>query len=375
MRGIGCHIRVSFLFLALVIAPAGAQNLVPNPGFEVYRRCPRFLGNFEADILGWGCPTRGSTDYFNRCSEDMGTPENFNGEQRASEGDGYAGFYAYAPGDYREYVQATLAQPLEAGRQYRLRFSLSLAERSDFALNTLHVLFTTKPMRVGTSKNLARRFWLGQPDLKPHKLDIAASASFADTENWMHLDTVFTARGTEANLIIGNLLPNARTRTFRTNRRSNKGAYYYLDGIILEPYPGNAAAGRESQVGEIPKDSLLVLPSLLFEFDAHQLTDAGREALNRVYAELETDSTYSLELRGHTDSRGAPAYNQRLSEQRCRAVARYLEGLGLAAARIRWTGYGATQPVAGNSTESQRRRNRRVEFLIRSAAHVRAPQN
>ena len=375
MRGNGRYLRAYLLFFTLVAVPAGAQNLVPNPGFEAYSRCPRFLGNFEADILGWECPTRGSTDYFNRCSEDMGTPVNFNGEQRAAEGAGYAGFYAYAPGDYREYVQARLAQPLEGGRQYRLRFSLSLAERSDFALNTLHVLFTSKPLRVGTKKNLARRFWLGQPGLESHKLDLAASASFADTENWMHLDTVFTARGTEANLVIGNLLPNARTRTFRTNRRSNKGAYYYLDGIILEPYTGKAAAGTESQVREIPKDSLLVLPSLLFEFDAHQLTDAGREALHRVYAELEADSTFSLELRGHTDSRGAPAYNQRLSEQRCRAVARYLEGLGLATSRIHWTGYGATQPVTGNSTESQRRRNRRVEFLIRSAAPVRAPQN
>ncbi len=375
MRGNGRHIWVFFLFLALVFTSAGAQNLLPNPGFEAYRRCPRFLGNFESDIIGWDCPTQGSTDYFHRCSEDMGTPENFNGEQRAAEGEGYAGFYAYAPGDYREYVQAQLAEPLEDGRQYRLRFSLSLAERSDFALNTLHVLFTAKPMRVGTKKNLARRYWLGHPEMQPHQLDVAASASFADTENWMHLDTVFTARGTEANLIIGNLLPNARTRTFRTNRRSNKGAYYYLDGLVLEPYPGNAPAGREAMVGEIPKDSLLVLPSLLFEFDAHQLTQAGREALRRVFAELETDSSFSLELRGHTDSRGAPAYNQLLSERRCQAVARYLESLGLDTARIRWTGFGATRPVAGNSTETERRRNRRVEFLIRSAAPGPARQN
>ena len=375
MRGIGHYLGAACLLFTLVAVPAGAQNLVPNPGFEGYSRCPRFLGNFEADILGWDCPTQGSTDYFHRCSEDMGTPENFNGEQRAAEGEGYAGFYAYAPGDYREYVQAQLAEPLEDGRQYRLRFSLSLAERSDFALNTLHVLFTAKPMRVGTKKNLARRYWLGHPELKPHQLDIAASASFADTENWMHLDTVFTARGTEVNLIIGNLLPNARTRTFRTNRRSNKGAYYYLDGIILEPYPGNAAAARESQVGDIPKDSLLVLPSLLFEFDAHQLTDAGKEALHRVYDALRSDLSLSLELRGHTDSRGAPAYNQQLSEQRCRAVARYLEGLGLDSVRIRWIGFGAARPVAGNSSESGRRRNRRVEFLIRSEDPVQARQN
>ena len=56
-------------------------------------------------------------------------------------------------------------------------------------------------------------------------------------------------------------------------------------------------------------------------------------------------------------------------------MARYLESLGLDSVRIRWIGFGATRPVAGNSSESGRRRNRRVEFLIRSEDPVQARQN
>ncbi|MBC2839748.1 OmpA family protein [Robiginitalea sp. SC105] len=369
MKGLYPQIILTPLLALTVIGQLPAQNLVPNPGFEAYRSCPRFLGNFGADLIGWECPTDGSTDYFNNCSEDMGTPENFNGRQAAAEGEGYAGFYAYAPGDYREYVQTRLTRGLEAGRQYRLRFSLSLAERSDFALKTLGVLFTAKPIRVATKKNLTRRHWLGDPEAKAHLLEVAAHSFYTDMEDWMHIDTVFTARGTEQYLMIGNLLPNARTRTFDTGRRSNKGAYYYLDGVSVEPAGQGAPGYRDNPAADFPRDSLLVLPALLFEFDAHRLTEAGREALAGLYGVLAADTGLTLELRGHTDSMGATSYNQQLSERRCRAVADHLQGLGIQADRIQWTGYGASLPLSRNTTESGRRRNRRVEFII----HTKGP--
>ena len=95
------HICRRIVFLACIF-PFGvlAQNLIPNPGFEVYRNCPRHLGNFRHDVALWTTPTEGSTDYFHLCSQYMGTPDNFNGAQNTLEGNGYAGFYAYAPGDY-----------------------------------------------------------------------------------------------------------------------------------------------------------------------------------------------------------------------------------------------------------------------------------
>lgn len=359
--------------VALTARESAGQNLVPNPGFEQYHSCPRFLGNLDDDLVGWGAPTQGSTDYFNRCSKDMGTPENFNGKQAAAEGDGYSGFYAYAPGDYREYLQARLSRPLVAGRQYRLRFSLSLAERSDFALHSIGVLFTRKPMRVATKKNLSRRHWFAD-SADPHHLEVAAPAYFTDTENWMHLDTVFTARGSERYLIIGNMRTNARTRVFKTGRRSNKGAYYYLDAVFLESYGESNGSGREVVAGEMPVDSLLVLPSLLFEFDAYRISETGQRALARIFRALQADAAHSLELFGHTDSVGTDPYNQYLSEQRCRAVADHLRKLGLEPHRVRWTALGATRPLADNATASGRQRNRRVEFIIHSGKPVPAPQ-
>lgn len=71
-----------------------------------------------------------------------------------------------------------------------------------------------------------------------------------------------------------------------------------------------------------------------------------------------------VQIEGHTDSTGAAAYNQTLSENRAGAVRNYLIQRGVAANRLVAVGYGTTRPVADNSTAAGRAQNRRVEVLI-----------
>jgi len=153
-----------YLVFLVCLLPTGvfSQNLVPNPGFEEYRNCPRHLGNFQDDVAIWTIPTQGSTDYFHLCSQHMGTPENFNGVQRTVEGEGYAGFYAYAPDDYREYLQVRLKSPLTAGAEYRLSFYVSLAERSDYAIRDFGILFSNNPLEIDTKKNISNDTRIGK---------------------------------------------------------------------------------------------------------------------------------------------------------------------------------------------------------------------
>ena len=68
---------------------------------------------------------------------------------------------------------------------------------------------------------------------------------------------------------------------------------------------------------------------------------------------------------GHTDDQGADAYNQRLSERRAEAVAVYLSARGVERARITARGFGESRPVGLNDSEIGRRKNRRVEIVIR----------
>jgi outer membrane protein OmpA-like peptidoglycan-associated protein len=77
----------------------------------------------------------------------------------------------------------------------------------------------------------------------------------------------------------------------------------------------------------------------------------------------EYEKTY-VDVIGHTDSTGAEAYNQQLSEARASSVARYLESQGVLPARVVSSGMGESQPIASNDTAQGRSLNRRVEIIL-----------
>ncbi|MCL7973979.1 MAG: OmpA family protein [marine benthic group bacterium] len=87
-----------------------------------------------------------------------------------------------------------------------------------------------------------------------------------------------------------------------------------------------------------------------------------------IMSQVDPQGQGRLELRGHTDSRGAESYNQMLSEKRAQSVLDHMlevePGLAAYRDRISAVGFGETQPIASNDTDEGRQRNRRVEFHI-----------
>lgn len=71
------------------------------------------------------------------------------------------------------------------------------------------------------------------------------------------------------------------------------------------------------------------------------------------------------EISGYTDNVGDAAANQQLSEQRAKSVRDYLIKQGVPAESLTAVGYGQDNPVADNSTEEGRKKNRRIEFNVR----------
>jgi outer membrane protein OmpA-like peptidoglycan-associated protein len=74
------------------------------------------------------------------------------------------------------------------------------------------------------------------------------------------------------------------------------------------------------------------------------------------------DSKFSIE--GHTDSDGKDAANQKLSEDRAKAVKDYLVTNGVAEERLTSAGYGETKPIDSNKTKAGKANNRRVEVNL-----------
>lgn len=358
----GYFLRLLFVFLG--IGTGLAQNLVKNPSFEYYENCPKRLGNFNTDVTSWSTPTEGSTDYFNACSITMGAPKNFNGNQTSDFGRGYSGLYFYAPDNYREYLQAELSQPLEKGKMYQVSFYVSLAERSDAAINEFGVLFAQNRLSVPTTKPLSKGVLFKKMDNAYNAMEIGHPTYFSDTQKWVLVNTQFMAKGTERFLIVGNFKENERTRLLELKRNAERGAYYYLDMVsvsLVGDYPSRQSSIEES---DIVVNETRVFESVFFDFDRFGLQETAKKELLEIGDYLTRHPELFITINGHCDSTGSLNHNQMLSELRAKAVAEFLISLGVAGQRITWAGFGGRKPIATNTTQSGRERNRRVEFVI-----------
>jgi OOP family OmpA-OmpF porin len=82
----------------------------------------------------------------------------------------------------------------------------------------------------------------------------------------------------------------------------------------------------------------------------------------RQYLEAKPDITL-LRIEGHTDDVGVAADNQKLSEGRSMAVARWLVAKGISCKRLWPVGFGQTKPIADNKTNDGKEANRRTAFV------------
>ncbi len=133
------------------------------------------------------------------------------------------------------------------------------------------------------------------------------------------------------------------------------------------------ASDVNKQIGDTPNITVrptdegvaLDLNSILFDLDSSQLTPQAKADLDKIAEILKKYPDKEIRVSGHTDSTGSASHNRRLSEDRARSVVRNLGGrTGLDPKRFSYRGYGADKPVAENSTEEGRAKNRRVEILI-----------
>lgn len=113
-------------------------------------------------------------------------------------------------------------------------------------------------------------------------------------------------------------------------------------------------------------DTLIVLGAeLLFETNESTLRSEHFEILNSIVDYMLTHPRRVVMISGHTDYIGKEPHNLILSKQRADVVAEYLASNGVDVSRIDTEGLGSAKPVSINTTEEGRRKNRRVELLIR----------
>lgn len=152
--------------------------------------------------------------------------------------------------------------------------------------------------------------------------------------------------------------------------------YRVAKGAPPADCPNAPPAGVETIVGPdgCPVEVSIELDGVTFAFAKSTLLPEAKKTLDQAVEILKRHPELTVEVAGHTDSRGAADFNQKLSETRAKAVYDYLIEKGIAATQLEGPiGYGESKPVASNDTDAGREENRRTELNIKAVAALPAP--
>ncbi len=385
-----------FLFVMLVvfsIQNAAAQNLVENPGFEEIINCPDDYSQLFT-TESWSTPNWGTSDYFSNCADTSqhkaaNTPSNFIGHQTAFAGAAYAGLYAFYKGNYREYIQGRLLEPLVKGQKYCARFYVSLADTTGLAVGRLGVAFSEGQVMQHTF----------------HPIDIESVTATSDMDIlnckdvWVELRAEYIAMGGEQHVIIGNFMSNEMTDTMSLNRKGVSetefwSSYYYIDNVCVAPIleDGSCGCGFMPSVVSYNVDCLevnydtdfsenrlkgYISPSegdVVFlknvHFNKGKASFSDQEAavteLDLAVRMLKRHPEAHVLVSGHTDQAVPSRLRKGLSKARAESVYYYFIRSGVPRDQIRFEGVGDSKPLVDHRSKNATIRNNRVELIIES---------
>jgi len=163
-------------------------------------------------------------------------------------------------------------------------------------------------------------------------------------------------------------LPRALTPGMRNN--------FYLSSVYMVPAPqvdvlvGNiriASAETDARsllVKQLLEEGKAVTNDILFDVNSDVIKQSSYAVIDQLGDALAKNPSVRVLIVGHTDSDGAAAHNLDLSKRRAAAVKNYImTHFSIEEARLQSDGKGATQPVAANTSDAGKAKNRRVEFV------------
>ncbi|MEO6833498.1 MAG: gliding motility-associated C-terminal domain-containing protein [Chitinophagaceae bacterium] len=240
-----------------------AQNLVPNPSFEAYNKCPTDFAQVGdvtytvfPSVKSWAQATFGIASYFNECNNPstnhiVGVPANFAGYQYARTGKGYCDIElisGYIDSTRQtintvfvcKYIQTKLLKPLEKGKQYLVAYYVVNANTEEVYVHHCckyvaelgsNVACANLSVNRPFDSTITKEFFL-TPHIKPDS--VITTDSF-----WTRICGIYTAQGGEEWLTIGNFLAPKDVRIAPLNPQVDTaqpgGCRMYIDDVSVEP--------------------------------------------------------------------------------------------------------------------------------------------
>ena len=123
------------------------------------------------------------------------------------------------------------------------------------------------------------------------------------------------------------------------------------------------AKGGVKYYDRLLQDGKIIVNGIRFDTGKASIKPESMGAINKIYKLMQKQADLNFSVEGHTDADGDDASNMKLSKARGKAVMQQLITMGIAANRLKSTGFGESKPIDNNSTAEGKANNRRVEFV------------
>ena len=148
----------------------------------------------------------------------------------------------------------------------------------------------------------------------------------------------------------------------------SSGGYLFKDIVLPNENAINDLSTEPLEVSlpKVKKGKKFKVESIYFDTGSANLTKESLPALNKLLKIMKENPNFKIEIDGHTDSTGIKDFNMKLSLMRADTIKYWLVMNGISEDRITTKGFGDTRPIADNKSPDGRRKNRRVEIIIKN---------
>lgn len=360
--------RLTFLFIIQIIGfNCYSQNLIANSSFEDVNICTEF--NAPCSPAAWKTTSPLIPVY--------------GGDKTGR----YVGITVFNSSikEIRQYLQIKLLCPLRKDKTYK--FSIKL-KPEQVLIESIGVLFSDSAIFYNSSMLIRKNPSI---DLK----DYYSSIPYKKRKMWTKIDVDYRATGSEKYLIIGNFQSDSeQKRVFLSKEKDFTNYNYDIDDVVLIPmdttdfcpdykitldklyslherHPLTKSSIFDEDDTQIKKNAnneiidTIRLSSVFFEFDSFKINQIGRLRLDSLFSNLSRESIDFIRIYGYTDSVGEKDYNIELSYNRANSIKQVLIDNNLSDFIADVKGFGDLNPIASNSEETGRSKNRRVEVIIK----------
>lgn len=391
------------ILIATAITTIAQVNIVPNPSFE--ETSGRIKGEGAIELAApWKSVSLISVDLYSASAktDEYSVPKNVYGEEDPKTGSNYAGlsFYGYGSREPRAYLGVELTQSLEAGKEYCMKFHVSMSDMSKFAANNLGLHVSKEDVTDQTD---------GILNLTPH-IKSLKNDPFSKQFLWTPICGLYKAEGGEKFITIGNFDSDEKTTTEKVRlsrefagKRQQNNAYYFVDDVsvievnektkedclcdkiaggkmkvefksfgtddkrkseakktyIVNSDGTRATADKSSAAKEMAEKAFSIdNAAVTFKAQSADFTTEGLANITAVAAYLKENSSIKISILGHTDPSESTV--NLLGKKRAFYVRKKLKELGIDDTRMVHSSKQDSMPSAENTPES----NARVTFEV-----------